>query len=144
MLPFNYRQSDPSGGQDAPKMTVGKESHISFEGTEMSDHPIRAGGNFGRHFTARTSVTEQVPIRSRSTNFRGTLSFIFAVFPLGQIRLYFRRGNQRSQGASLPGTLPRAGEHPGEGSSAETFSQLAGVLFASFGQWKVSAAGMPT
>jgi hypothetical protein len=144
MLPFNYWQSDPSGGQDAPKMTVGKESYISLEGTEMSDYPIGSVRNFGRHFTTRTSVTEQVPIRSRSTNFHGTLSFIFAVVPLGQIPLYFPRLNQRSQGASLPCTLPWAGEHPGEGSSAETFSQLAGVLFASFSQWKVSAAGMPT
>jgi hypothetical protein len=103
----------------------------------MSDRPIGAVRNFDGHFTTKTSVTEQVPIRSRSTNFDGTFS-LFTVVPLGQIRLYFRRVNQRSEGASLPCTLARAGEHPGKGSSAETFSQLAGVLFASFGQWNVS------
>ena len=95
MLAFNYRQSDPSGGQDASKMTVGKESYISLEGTEMSDRPIGAVRNFDGHFTTKTSVTEQVPIRSRSTNFDGTFS-LFTVVPLGQIRLYFRRVNQRS------------------------------------------------
>ncbi len=88
--------------KSAPKMAVGKESHISLEGTEMSDHPIGAVRNFGRHFTTRTSVTEQVPIRSRSANLHRTLAFIFTVVPLGQVRLYFSRVNQRNQGASLP------------------------------------------
>ena len=91
MLPFDHRQPDPSHGQDTPEMAVREERDVSIQRAEPGDEPVRAVGNLGGHFTARTTVPKEIPVRPRFANVHGVLSFVIAIVPLRQVRFDFGR-----------------------------------------------------
>jgi len=105
MLRLPYPQSDPTRGQDAPEVAVREDGNIALQRPEPSNQPICAFGNLGRRFTARTSVSKDIPVRPCLANIYRALSFVVAIVPLRQIRFDFRNLIQPGQFTCSPRAL---------------------------------------
>lgn len=87
----------------------------------------------------RTSIPEEILVRSHNTNVHRALSFVVAVIPLRQVRLDFGSRTQTGQITCSPCPLKWAREDAVESNGAEALSQLARVLFPSLGQRNVGS-----
>ena len=142
MLRLPYLQSDPTRGQDTPEMAMREDGNVAFERPEPSDQPICAFGNLGGRFPAWTSVSKDIPAGPCLADIRRALSLIVAIVPLHEVRFDFRNLTQSGQHTCSPCTLQRTGEHVAELHSAESFCELAGVLFAFFVKRNVGSTRM--
>ena len=91
-----------------------------------------------------TAVVKKIPVRSRAQNFGGTLAFIVAVVPLGEVGALFGRRIQAGQLSGARGTLERTDRHMGKRNAAQACAHGARRRFTVGGQWNVGAAGVPT
>ena len=67
-------------------MTMREDGNITLQHSEPSNQPICAFGNLSGRFTARTSVSKDIPIWPSLANITWALSFVVAVVPLHQVR----------------------------------------------------------
>ena len=80
-------QPNPTGSENAPKVTMGKERDISVQRAEPGDEAIRARGNLIRCFPARRAVAENSPAGAQQKNLLVGASFILAIIPLRELWL---------------------------------------------------------
>src|SRR5450755_3789638 len=123
-------------------MAMREDGDVAFQRPEPGNHPICTFGNLGGRFAAWASVSKDIPVWPCLANIHRALSLVVAVVPLREIRFDFRKLTQPGQLACSPCTLQRTGEYAAELHRAESFCQLAGVLFALFGKRNVGPAGM--
>jgi hypothetical protein len=84
-----YWQSNPSRSEDASKLAVRKESDFSVQIPKTGYEPVGTVGYLSRHFTSRTTVAEDIPIRTFLANVRRAPSFIIPVIPFSEVQLDF-------------------------------------------------------
>src|SRR5206468_5886350 len=115
---------------------------ISIEHTETGNEAVRAIGNLGGRFTARTAVPKEIPVRSRSENVRGPLPFVVAIVPLRQVLFDFGHRIQPGQLTRSSRALPRAGQHASKLDAPEALPKFPCPLLAARGQRNVRATGV--
>jgi len=93
-------------------------------------------------FTARTTVTKDVPARSSHANVLGALSFVIAVIPLGQVGFNLGRRREPDQLAGPPRAPPRTGQHTTKLGRPQPWSKFARLGFAFRGQRNIRSTGM--
>ena len=111
---FAHWQSNPSRGQDAPKVAVREERDFSVQLPKMGYESVGAVGNLSGRFTPGATVAENIPIRSALANVHGASSLVISIVPFGEIRFDFRIIIQSNQGTSPLCPSTRAAEHMDE------------------------------
>ena len=86
-------------------MAMREDGNITLQRPEPSNQPICAFGNLGGRFTARTSVSKDIPVWPPLANIYRALSFVVAVVPLRQVRFDFRNFIQPGQLTCSPCAL---------------------------------------
>src|ERR1017187_1396270 len=132
MLRLAHRQPNPARGQNSSEMTMRKKRDISLQRAEARNQAVGAVGNLAGHFTVRTVVAEEIPVRARLENVGRVFSLVVAIVPLRQVRLDFDSWNQPGQFTRSLRPQSRAGEHPAEIETAQPLSQFARVRLALF------------
>jgi hypothetical protein len=142
MWSFNHWQSNPSSGENAPKLAVREERDFSVQLSKMRYQPVGTLGNLSGRFTSGATIAKDIPIRSALANVYRAPPFVIAIVPFGQVRFDFSaltQSNQRTRPLCPP---TWAAEHMDEFCATQSFSKLARFLFAVFGQRNICATGM--
>jgi hypothetical protein len=142
MRAFHYRESNPSRGDDAPKLTVRKEGDFSIKLSKVRYEPVGTIGDLSRRFTPRATIAEDVPVGAALADVLRAPTFVITIVPFGEVWFDFSALTQSNQSASHLCPLTWAAEHMDEFCAAQSFSKLARFLFAMFGQRNVCATGV--
>ena len=137
MLPFDHRQTNPACGKGAAELAVGEERDVPPLIDKTCYDSIRTIGDLRGHFAAGTAVAKQIPPRSLLPDFRSLLSLVSTIVPFGQIRLNFGQDRQPRQLACSSGAFPWACQHTRKRKFPQPNSELARLILALRGQWKV-------
>jgi len=83
-----------------------------------------------------------LPIGTAAQDVRAAQAFIIAIVPLDEVGVDLGDGAEAGEFAGLDGALERAGKNFGEGQSAQSCAEEAGILTAAFGEREVGETGM--
>jgi len=133
MRAFHYRESNPSRGDDAPKLTVRKEGDFSIKLSKVRYEPVGTIGDLSRRFTPRATIAEDIPVGAALADVHRAPTFVITIVPFGEVRLDFRILTQSNQSTSPLCPTTRAAEHMDEFCATQSLSKLSGLLFAMFG-----------
>jgi hypothetical protein len=142
MRPLDDRQSDPTGGQHAPELTVGEERDLALHGPKTSNKSVGAVRDLSGTFASGATVSKDIPIRSLLAYVDATPAFIIAIIPLGEVRFDLRllpRYHQCTRSLCAPtGTA----KYVGEFCESQSLPQLACLILAMLGQRNICSPGV--
>src|SRR5262245_24301581 len=98
----------PPGRQHAQDVPARKYQDIPTDRPQPAYHAIGTGTDLVRRFSAGTAVAEELPVRPFLVNVGRATSFVVAVVPFHEVRVYFRHaaeaGELACSGRTLQGT----------------------------------------
>jgi len=83
------RQSNPSRGEDAPKLPVREQGDLSVQLPKLLNKPVGSVGNLPGRLTPGATVEENIPIGTVFANVRGASSLVRTIIPFGQVWFAF-------------------------------------------------------
>src|ERR1043166_2971861 len=86
-----YFDSNPARSQHTKEMAAGKKQDISRYRLYTLHDAISARGDLLWRFAARTTIAEQLPVRTFRADLGRASAFIFAVVPFNEVAVDFRR-----------------------------------------------------
>lgn len=134
---------DPGGCNGAEDVAVRERDHppALSRGGHQVDEFLSSGRDQGGRFASRRTVSIELPLRIRATNFCARQSFVLAVIDLPEQRRDMRIVEARKlRGAQR--TLHGTRKHGIEADHAELDAKGLRPLFSALGERKVSAAGV--
>jgi hypothetical protein len=134
----------PSGGEHPQEVAARKKEHSRSGGSHPGQYEVSPHAHLVRRFTARATVAEQLPLRSRSKDLVCAETLVLTVVPFDQIAIDFGNCPEPGQLTCPYRALQWARKHLPEIQSSQSFSQCAGVLLAALRQWKIGKPRMLT
>jgi hypothetical protein len=83
------RQSNPSRGEDAPKLPVREQGDLSVQLTKVRNKPVGSVGNLPGRLTPGAAVEKDIPIGTFFVNVRGASSLVSTIIPFGEVWFAF-------------------------------------------------------
>src|SRR5271157_2234749 len=123
-------------------MPAREKQYVSLDASNPVNDLVGSCTYFPWRFPPGTAITEQLPIRSAGMDFRTAETFILAVVPLQQVRVYLRDGAKPCQFTSLPRALQGTAKHFVERQTFQTFAELRCISFAAPGQRKIGPSSI--
>src|SRR5271157_3559279 len=123
-------------------MPAREKQYVSLDASNPVNDLVGSCTYFPWRFPAGTAITEQLPIRSAGMDFRTAETFILAVVPFQQVRVYLRGGAKPCQFTSPSRALQGTAKHFVERQTFQTFPELRCISFAALGQRKIGPSSM--
>ena len=111
MLPATHRQPDPSRGENAQNMTVGKYRDVTLHRTHSGNHSVHASTYVFRTFAARASIAKDQPAWCDLLDLVGRESLVPAVVPLDKVGVDDHVAGEACQFAGLSCSPQWAGKN---------------------------------
>jgi hypothetical protein len=137
-------QAQPAGGQDAQKMAVAEDQHVTLHRPQARYHPVGTGAHHLDRLATRTAVAEEIPPRTLLANVGGALPFVLAVIPLLPVGVDLGLATEARRRTRLQRPRQRARQEPGEHGPFEPLCQAPGLALAACSEWDVCPAGVLT
>ncbi len=131
-------EPEPASGEHSQEMAAGENQHVTLDRARAFHRAVCPRANLVRRFPSRAAITKQLPIRALPVDVSGKATLILAIVPFEQVTVDFSHSSKASQLAGPGGTLQRAGKHPGESHSTQSFLEPARIALAPFCERQVS------
>src|SRR5262249_27469530 len=122
-------------------MATRKNQHVGFDLAHTTQGVIGSISDLARRLALRTSVTEQLPVRTLQTNLRRPEAFVLAVVPFDKIPIDFGYAPEPGQRASARGAQQGARDNLRESQPGQALSEPTGILFAQLREGQVAQPG---
>src|SRR5262249_52966032 len=97
-------------------------------------HAVGPDTNLYRGFPFRTTIAEQLPVRTLGVDFTGAAALVISVIPFQQVAIKLRNAPEACEFACPARPHHRIGRCLGECQAAQPFLKTTGVALATLGQ----------
>src|SRR5450631_520628 len=132
----------PQRGENAQLVAVAEEQHVTLDGPNSRDHPLRARCDVADRLATDDAVAEQRPSRPALLDLGAGHALVFAVVPLDQVGLHHGAIRESGQLAGFAGALRRTHEDGREIKTRELRHQSACLLAPFCGEREVAPTGV--
>ena len=142
MLRFDGGEFYPANGQDAQKIPMCEDEHITSTRPNATEHTVGSIADVSQGLARRATVARKNSNPAHLADFRSALAFVLAIIPLYQVRIDFSERAESRQLTGSLGALERTGEHLHKDQALQSGPQTSRVLFPAFRERNVSSAGV--